>query len=229
MYSVLSSNSSRNVGPGALPPTGPRQDTAAQSTHTRGRPWSPEGPRGGAETTETGRRDREVKAGGRGQGPGWEKGTRAGAGPRLRDAGGARGPRSQCSGVLPVRSVFLVCSQCAPSIIPGVFPLCSWYAPVCSGVFSVFPVCSQMFRCATSVPGVLPVRSVCSQCAPGMFPVCSGVLPVCSPVCSVFPVCSQYVPSVLLVCSQCAPGVFLVCSQDVPVFPVCSQCAPGVL
>lgn len=56
---LLSSNSSRNVGPGALPPAGPRQDTAARSTHTRGETLVTGGTPWRAETTETGRRDRK--------------------------------------------------------------------------------------------------------------------------------------------------------------------------
>ena len=154
--------------------------TLQHGQHTcGGRPWSPEGPRGsGPPVGQQQQRQEEGTesegGGGRCQGPGWEKGTRAGAGPRLCDAGGGlrwRGAALEgsrptfpvCSQCVP--SVLPVCSRCAPGVLqvcsqcaPGVFPVCSWCAP------SVLQVCS---RCA---PSVLPV---CSQCAPGVFPVCS--------------------------------------------------------
>ena len=101
--------------------------TLQHGQHTcGGRPWSPEGPRGSGPPVGQKQQRQEggtESEGGRGrcQGPGWEKGTRAGAGPGLRDAGGGlhwrgQGPRSQCApGVLPV------CSRCAPSV----FQVCS--------------------------------------------------------------------------------------------------------
>lgn len=185
--------------------------TLQHGQHTcGGRPWSPEGPRGSGPPVGQKQQRQEggtesEGGGGRCQGPGWEKGTRAGAGPRLRDAGGGlhwrgQGPRSPCA-----PSVFPVCSGC----VPGVLPVRSRCAP------GVLQVCSQ---CA---PSVLPV---CSRCVPGVLPVCSRCVP------GVLLVCSRCAPSMLQVCSRCAPGVFPVCSRCAPsVLPVCSRCSQCAL